>query len=169
VRTLILLDTGPLGLVTHPKGGRDAAGCQQWLEAVLDAGALVRIPAISDYELRRELLRSRKTTGLDRLDQLVAALGYLPLGQDAMMTAAEIWAAARGEGKPTAPDAAIDGDCLLAAQARTASNQVFTREEVIRGISVLVATTNVKHLDRFANARHWSEIHAEEVGGSSKE
>ncbi len=31
---IILLDSGPLGLVTHPKANPDADACKQWLQGL---------------------------------------------------------------------------------------------------------------------------------------
>ena len=35
------------------------------------------VPTISDYEIRRELLRGEKTKGLARLDGLKSVIGYI--------------------------------------------------------------------------------------------
>ena len=51
---LVFLDTGPLGVLTNPKGTPDALACQQWVRDLLAAKVRVVVPAIADYELRRE-------------------------------------------------------------------------------------------------------------------
>ncbi len=61
------------------------------------------VPAISDYEVRRELLRSEKTKGLARLDGLKSVVGFIPLTSEALLQAAQFWAEARRLGKPSAP------------------------------------------------------------------
>jgi hypothetical protein len=71
---IILLDAGPLGLVTHPKGGEDARICKAWLEGQIREGTRVRIPAIADYEVRRELIRAGKTRRLPRGHKLRSSL-----------------------------------------------------------------------------------------------
>jgi len=53
----VLLDSGPLGLVTAPPRVVDARACSRWLAGLIGAGARVVIPEITDYELRRELVR----------------------------------------------------------------------------------------------------------------
>jgi predicted nucleic acid-binding protein len=156
--TVILLDAGPLGLISHPAGGEDARLCKDWFEAELRAGNSICIPAIADYEVRRELVRAERRKSLQKLDELIQQLAYIPLLGDTIRTAAELWADARRKGVPTAPEAALDADCLLAAQARTLLGLnrshrwvKLTRDERAQGINVAIATTNVGHLGRYAN------------------
>ena len=52
----VVLDTGVLGLVTHPSKKSEARDCKEWLKTLLQEGVSVYVPEI-DYELRRELLR----------------------------------------------------------------------------------------------------------------
>ncbi|MDB9527566.1 hypothetical protein PN498_16325 [Oscillatoria sp. CS-180] len=75
----IVLDTGPIGLVTNPRLSSQGVACNQWLQAHLKAGNRIVIPEIADYEIRRELLRARKKKGLARLDGLCRQLEYFPL------------------------------------------------------------------------------------------
>ena len=146
---VVLLDTGPLGLVTNPRRSPQSVACAQWLQALVAHGVRVIVPEISDYEVRRELLRAKKEPGLARLDALATRLEYLPLTTPAIRRAAVFWAQARQQGQPTADDKALDGDVILAAQAMTL------------GIAdVVIATTNVGHLSRFAPAALWPDITA---------
>ena len=114
---VVLLDSGPLGLVTNPKRSPQSVACAQWLQSLITAGIRVILPEIADYEVRRELLRANKDQGLARLDALARLLEYLPLTTIAMRQAASYWAQARQQGQPTAGDKTLDGDMILAAQA----------------------------------------------------
>jgi predicted nucleic acid-binding protein len=143
----VLLDAGPLGLVTNPRRSPRSAACAQWLQTLIAAGARVIVPEIADYEVRRELLRAGKSKGVAKLDALARALEYLPLTTAAMRQAALFWAQARQQGRPTASDKAIDGDVILAAQAVT-----------LGAPAVVIATTNVGHLSRFAPAELWQNV-----------
>jgi predicted nucleic acid-binding protein len=143
---VILLDTGPLGMISHPRPNRAIV---EWVRDLLQSRAEILIPEIADYEVRRELLRARKTKGVKRLDELKVTMGYVPLTTEAMLQAAEFWAEARRRGQPTAKEAALDGDAILAGQAATLD--IGTDELVI-------ATTNTKHLSRFAHAEIWDQI-----------
>lgn len=144
---VIVLDTGPLGLVTNPKLSPESIACAQWLQIHITSGSRTIIPEIADYEVRRELLRANKTKGIARLDNLAKLLEYLPITTTAMRQAAEFWAQARQQGQPTAGDKTIDGDVILAAQAMTLAVP-----------DVVVATTNVGHLSRFVVAELWQNI-----------
>ena len=146
---IVLLDAGPLGIVTNPAGSAEARAGSQWLETLLLQGGDVRIPEIADYEVRRELLRAKKTKGLARLDALKQTLGYLAITTEVMLLAAELWAQARQVGQPTADDKALDGDMILSAQALVAAKT---------GERVVIATLNIGHLSLFANAALWKNI-----------
>lgn len=148
----LLLDSGPLGLITHPQRTPDVIDITDWLARCLLGRARVMVPAIVYYEVRRELLRAKKTFGIGRLDAFVnAASGrYLPLTDEALRLAAELWAQSRQAGRPTAENKALDIDVLIAAQTLTFGANASEVE---------IVTTNPKHLSQFVAARHWSEIH----------
>lgn len=146
---LILLDSGPLGMVTNPKAKGIPLDCQQWLKSLLQRGERVAIPEIADYEVRRELVRAGLLRSLYRLDHLKQTLDYVPIRTETMLLAAELWAEARKTGQPTADPKALDGDMILSAQARLLQNQAT---------EVIVATTNVAHLSRFIAALDWQSI-----------
>jgi predicted nucleic acid-binding protein len=148
IRTIIL-DTGPLGLVTHRGGKPEVDECKKWLGEVDKAGSRIVVPEIADYELRRELLRAGKAHGVLRLDALIAASLYAPLTTKAMRLAAEMWSQVRQQRLTTAPDHALDGDVILAAQAKLME---------LDGFDVVVATTNVGHLSRLVKADLWRNI-----------
>lgn len=147
VNTVILLDTGPLGLVSAPKLSPLAIDCKRWVQALIADGRRILVPEMADYEVRRELLRANKTKGLAHLDRFIASVEYLPLTTSTMRQAAQFWADARQQGQQTAHDKNIDGDCILAAQAATLGVSDF-----------VIATTNVRHLTRFVPAELWQSI-----------
>jgi hypothetical protein len=67
---IIVLDSGPLGLITNPKLSPESIACTQWLQAHITSANRIIIPEIADYEVRRELLRANKKKGIARLDDL---------------------------------------------------------------------------------------------------
>lgn len=143
----VVLDTGPIGLITNPRLSPQGVACNQWLQSHVKAGNRIIVPEIADYEVRRELLRANKKKGLARLNSLSQLLEYLPITTASMRRGAELWAQARQQGQPTAGDKTIDGDMLLIAQTMTL------------GVSdVVIATTNIGHLSRFIAANLWQDI-----------
>ena len=146
---VVLLDSGPLGLVTNPKPSPVSIACAVWLQSLAGAQWRLILPEIADYEIRRELLRAGKTAGVAQLDALSGLLEYLPITTAAMRQAASLWAAARQHGRPTAGDRTIDADMILAAQAIT-----------LGAADIVIATTNIGHLSRFVTAELWQNIKA---------
>jgi predicted nucleic acid-binding protein len=146
----IMLDSGPLGMVTNPKASGITLECQLWLENQLQQGAIVLIPEIADYEVRRELIRAGKTRSIRQLDRLKTVLEYVPLTTEMILKAAELWAQVRQQGQPTADPNALDGDVILAAQTLSIAQA--------RQQQIIIATTNVGHLSRFTTAQYWADI-----------
>jgi hypothetical protein len=145
---LVLLDSGPLGLLSNPTPAGPAHDARAWARARLRAGDQLFVPEIADYEVRRELLRAGKQLGIARLDELCTGFAYAPLTTTIMRAAATLWAEARNAGLPTANDTALDGDVILAAQALALADRQ----------PIVVATTNTKHLERYVDARLWSDL-----------
>ncbi|MFN7717092.1 MAG: type II toxin-antitoxin system VapC family toxin [Pseudanabaenaceae cyanobacterium] len=146
---IIFLDSTPVGLITNPKATPLALQCQQWLDSLLARNVSVILSEIIDYEVRRELLRANKLSSIRKLDLLKSEITYLPITTEVMLKAAELWARARNAGKSTADHRSLDGDVILAAQATLVAAY---------GHQVIIATSNVKHLVLFADAREWQSI-----------
>ncbi len=136
-----VLDTGPLGRLTHPARNPQIV---IWLERQLAGGVSIIIPEIADYELRRSLLLENLERSIARLDKLKTMLVYLPITTSVMLRAAELWAEARQRGRPTADPQALDGDVILAAQTLSVNGRV--------------ATENVGHLSLFVEAADWNVV-----------
>lgn len=146
---IILLDSGPLGLVSNPKANPTNIACTLWAKSQVAQGTLVMVPEICDYEVRRELLRAGKKLGIANLDFIKVQFGYLPLTTTTMLKAAEFWAQARWMGKPTSHDLRLDADVILAAQAATL---------IAESHDVTIATDNIAHLSLFVPAARWQDI-----------
>jgi len=145
---ILLLDTGILGLITHPRPNPEIV---HWMERLQYQDIVLKIPEIVDYELRRKLLHLEFLESVSRLDALREAIGYIPLTTHMMLKAAEFWAEARKQGRPTAAENALDGDMILSAQATVTQNENS-------GDEVVIVTDNVGHLTLFSNALKWQEI-----------
>jgi predicted nucleic acid-binding protein len=149
VKRVIVLDSGPLGLACDNPRKAAVEQITLWRIRARANSAILMIPEIADYEVRRELLRVGAHAGLRRLDRLRGELEYAPISTPAMERAAQLWAEARRRGTPTSDDKRLDGDVILAAQALVFAglNDVLT-----------VATENVAHLSQFVHAQTWSQI-----------
>ena len=148
---IVLLDSGPLGLVSARPGSPARDQCRLWIGVLLARRVKVVVPEIADYEVRRELTRLRAFPSIRRLDELVTlgGLSYAPVTTTEWHQAALFWADARARGLPTASQDALDADVILAASATTIGQP---------GDQVIVATTNVGHLARYCDARLWTSI-----------
>jgi hypothetical protein len=97
VSRFLVLDSGPLGLLTHPQRNAEVVAITEWLSRCLLSGHRVIIPAIVYYELKRELFRANKAFGVARLEAFASTTPgrCLPLSDEALRLAAELWAKAR--------------------------------------------------------------------------
>lgn len=150
---IIVLDTGPVGLLVRSRRVPLADQCARWLRELLDHGERVVLPAIADYEVRRELARLNAQGALRRLDALASSMEYVDLTTVMLRRAAQLWGDLRREGRPTADPHALDGDVILAAQALALASPMTP---------VLVATTNVGHLRRMIDAEEWQMLQPEQ-------
>jgi hypothetical protein len=151
VSRFILLDTGPLGLACSPRGIPAADQCRAWLAHLETSDALVCIPTIADYGLRRELIRLKASAKLRRLNVLTVRFGRLDIGSAAFDRASEFWADVRRGGQQTTSNEQLEADAILAGLASTVGGL---------GDVVTIATNNVRHLSRFSgvDAQLWSSI-----------
>ncbi|MEG4320020.1 MULTISPECIES: nucleic acid-binding protein [unclassified Microcoleus] len=141
---LVILDSGPLGMVTNPRATPLCRECRFWLDSLPSRGYKAILSELADYEVRRELIRAGKVAGIRQLDLLKTGIEYLPISTEVMLLAAQLWADARKRGRPTAEPNSLDGDVILAAQAILEANEAN---------EVVIATTNVGHLSQFVDAR----------------
>ncbi len=100
---ILVLDSGPLGLLSSPLGNLETGRCHSWLNEILMSNRhRVLTSEICDFEVRRELLRLNHMASIERLDQLVMLVHFMSINRGTMLRAAELWATARRRGRPTA-------------------------------------------------------------------
>ena len=116
-----------------------------WAIDMLSQGEEIIVPEISDYELRRSLLKMNSKKSIEDLNMWISTVTYLPIKTSHMRKAAESWADCRKKGKPFAEDKSLDGDVILVAQSKEYEGAV-------------IATENVGHLSQLADARLWKDI-----------
>lgn len=61
----VVLDEGPLSLITHPSGGHRANEAVEWMEGLLDAGIEVVVPEIAEFAPSRCTVLRGGPKGLD--------------------------------------------------------------------------------------------------------
>jgi predicted nucleic acid-binding protein len=152
---IIFIDTGVLGLITSPNENLEVRKCQNWLYQLIARGVYAISSEICDYELRRSLILESFTTNnqrsRDNLNYLNSLIDFFPVSTEVLQKAAELWAQARRQGIPTADRKNIDADMIIAATSQLVQTQY-------PGRNLLVATTNVKHIDSFIAAKTWEDI-----------
>ena len=146
---LILLDSGPLGIISNPSRSEIVLACREWARKQHEQGNVIVVPEIADYEVRRELLRAEKRSGVERLDLIKSTFAYLPITTAVMLRAADFWAQARKAGRPTNDSAALDADVILAAQAAILIDE---------GSEAMIATSNPRHLSMFVPTAEWPSL-----------
>lgn len=156
---IIVLDSGDLGLACGKPGNPVAGDFRVWMFGEWAGGAIIVIPEVADYEVRRSLILAGSIKGIARLDDLYRhPARYLPINTAAMRIAAELWARARREHRPTAGDQALDGDVIVAAQAIAYCSEAD---------DWMVATENAADLSRYVGDRARSWVVISEGGKSA--
>jgi predicted nucleic acid-binding protein len=151
VSRVVVLDTGPLGLITNPKKSPETIAATRWAVQIMAVGHRLIVPAIADFEVRRELVRLGRVRAAAQLDAFNAAWPdrFLPLSNSALRLAATLWARARNAGTPTADPKELDADVIIAAQALDMG---------VPAADLVIATMNVGHLSQFVSADLWTNI-----------
>lgn len=152
---IVFIDSGVIGLLSNPNDLEEAIACENWLYTMLLRGVSVYSSDLCDYEVRRSLVLACQTksdlNGISKLDALREIISFLPITYPLLLKACSLWAQARSQGIPTASNSSLDVDIIIFSHWQT------LREES-PGRSTVIATTNVKHLSRFAEAQLWRNI-----------
>ncbi len=152
---IALIDSGVLGKLCNPNSSSEVEAAREQLYALLAKGVYIVSSQICDYEVRRSLilnsLRGFSSEGIENLNKLSEFVDFLPVNKAVLKEAANLWAEARIQGIPTADDKSLDVDIIICAQYKIL-------EQEYPGRYIVIATTNVKHLSRFTEAKKWQEI-----------
>jgi predicted nucleic acid-binding protein len=148
---IVILDSGVLHTLISTSKVKEVTDCQDWFYYLLSRSALIVTSAICNYEVKRELIRRNKVQEINNLNQLKTLIELLPVDEPTLELAAKLWAEARNKGMPTADDLSLDVDVIICAQYQLLA-------EEYPGRYIVIATTNVKHLSRFAEAKEWQDI-----------
>jgi hypothetical protein len=88
----IYLDTGPLGAITNPSKSVVTLAILQWVAKHLSVGNQFYVPAIADFEVRRELTQLKSSASIASLDIWNASPTdrYLPIDEPALRLASTL-------------------------------------------------------------------------------
>ncbi len=152
---IVFIDSGVLGILANPNKTGEASDCEQWLYSLLSKGVYICSSDLCDYEVRRSLVlaseKKPELKSINNLDELREIISFIPVTSTLLEKAAYIWASARSQGIPTADDKSLDVDIIICTHWKMLNEEFPGRYTVI-------ATTNVKHLSRFAEAKTWRDI-----------
>ncbi|MGK7929451.1 MAG: type II toxin-antitoxin system VapC family toxin [Spirulina sp.] len=152
---IVFLDTNILGKLSNPNQLQEALECQSWCERLLARGVYFVSSELCFYELQRSLILAVKaggtSKGIEKLKLLGNFIDFLDVDRNVAELAAEIWAEARLQGQPTADEKNIDIDMIIVAHWRLLT-------ESFPGRYVVISTTNMRHLQLFAEAEEWQNI-----------
>lgn len=151
----VYLDTGVVLLLLSPGKRHKEVNqqCVNWYLALLDRGHDIFIPDVVYHEAERGYLITRRkhphTKKLQALKALVSTGGArrLSITSRAIDHASILWAYLRLNGIKVSENS-FDADVMIAAQIR----QHRVRDHQV------IATTNVRHLERMVNASSWQDI-----------
>ena len=142
MNSIIVLDARPLLQICHP---RKWQGISDWSAEAVASGWRIVIPEITDYEVRRLLLKRGATRQLKELNGNVEDLYYAPLSTELMREAAQVWAEAENSGHRFGHPKTLNADAILA-------------QTQAMGEDVTVITKNVRHLAPFVEAVWWTDF-----------
>lgn len=152
---IIFLDTNILGKLSNPNQVGETFKCQQWFEKLLVRGVYFVSSELCFYEVKRSLILAVKKGGTNRgikkLEELRLFVDVLVVNKQISELASQIWAETKLQGIPTANLENIDIDIIISAHWQLL-NQEFP------GRSIIVSTTNIKHLGLLTDAREWHNI-----------
>jgi hypothetical protein len=151
---IIIIDSGILGQLCRPNLAADTLALKNWLDRMLVRTTVVS-SKVCDYEVRRGLFLAKKqglvADGLPILDELHQLIDFIGVDDRIWDLAADLWATARASEQPTSSNLNLDADMVICAT----SQDLATRYP---GQEVVIVTTNVRHLSRFANAVVWQDV-----------
>jgi predicted nucleic acid-binding protein len=151
---IIIIDSGILGQLCRPNLDRETLALKSWFDRMLIRANVVS-SKICDYEILRGLMLAQKqglvADGLPILDNLHQLIDFLSVEDRILDLAADIWAAARASGQPTAGNLNLDADMIICATWQDLASHYLGQE-------VVIVTTNIRHLSRFANAVIWQDL-----------
>ncbi|BAY12218.1 nucleic acid-binding protein [Calothrix sp. NIES-2098] len=152
---IVFIDSGVLGILANPNRAGEVRDCREWLYRLLAKGVYVCSSQICDFEVRRSMILESQIkpffNHIPNLDRLQEIITFLPITAELVKKVSALWAVARSQGLPNADAKSLNIDMIIC------SHWQMLQEE-FPGRYVAIATTNVKHLSRFTEAKIWRDI-----------
>ena len=152
---IVFIDSSVLGIIANPNKIGEPNKCREWLYKLLSQGVYICSSEICDFEIRRNLIleyqKKPHLNSIHNLDKLQEIISFLPIDWELLKEASTLWASARSQGIPTADNKSLDIDIIICSHWQKL-------KEEFPGRYIVIATTNVKHLSRFAEAKNWVDI-----------
>jgi predicted nucleic acid-binding protein len=153
---VVILDTGVLCKIASPKDYGEEKQCKKWAVQLSIRGARLVTPIICDYEVRRGLLlasfqQNKEVEGVELLNKLEEDIEFLSLTTEFLRKGAQLWAESTFKGIPLTKEQRFDIDILICAHWHILKQDFPGRYTV-------VATKNIEHIARFAEADEWQNI-----------
>ncbi|MEM9542736.1 MAG: type II toxin-antitoxin system VapC family toxin [Cyanobacteria bacterium P01_E01_bin.42] len=152
---IVFLDTNILGKLANPNKLQEALECRAWFERLYGRGTYFVSSELCFYEVKRSLILAVQTgktsAGIKQLEDIEDFIEFFEVDRPVAELAAELWARGRLRGQPTADENNLDIDTIIMAHWQLLS-------ESFPGRKVTIATTNVRHLSLFAEAKEWQDI-----------
>ena len=153
---IVFLDTNILSIVTRPGNQSETSDCKRWYQTLLIRGARIVTSEICEYEERRGLVQQsfelgENVGGLQELDNLREVIEFLPVTADVWRAGAQVWAESINQSMPMTDPKRLDADSIICAHWRCLDEENLGR-------AVIIASTNLRDLNRFATADLWRNI-----------
>lgn len=153
---IILIDSGVLGILSNPNESATTIKCEEWLYNKIVKGCTILTSQICKYEVKRSLLlcqeqKPSQVSGIQKLAELENLIDFIDVKPPDIETACQLWVQSIVEGIQVAPMMDVNFDIIICAQ--------FKRLELENpGREIVIATTNLRHLQRFVKADLWENL-----------
>ena len=153
---IILIDSGILGILSNPNESEVNTKCEEWLYNKITKGCTVVTSQICKYEVKRSLILCQKKNslqaeGLEKLADLEKLIDFIPMTEEDIDIACQLWADSIIVGIQVAPQQDINFDLIICSQWQRLKTESPGRE-------ITIATHNIRHLKRFAHAELWENL-----------
>lgn len=162
---LLVLDTGPLGLLTNPNKTEKPEACRHWFENMAQNGARVAVPQTSYEEVCIGIQHAHTVHGIDRLNKFVNEVYdrnlWIATNRVVTMEAERLQESTKTRGKMTGDPNELNPDCKIAAACKLAPQLL---DDIPQGTRCVVVTDNIKHYKQIeVECYKWQDLTVEKL------